>query len=269
MVSYRKSFKVGGVRFTASNKGVSTSVGAGPVRMTRRADGTVTRTLSGGGFTDTKRVGGETKAERENRTTAATAGRAERKAGRREQRAELAHQAGEALTAGAVGLGAAAARTADRLEAATDRLNDRAESWQERADSIERRRVERDAAWQERRAAARATLAPSPGGLPMVEPGPLPLMEGQGVRVQFDGATLQITPTGRASALAFGIRTGETLTLTSDQVGWAEHKAPGRMTNGMVRVATPGQVRELHFKTAQATQPWEELAAMLTALGAD
>lgn len=268
MASYRKSFKLGGVRVTASNKGLSASAGSGPLRVTRRADGTVTRTVSGGGFTDTKRVGGETKAERGKRKMAEAAHKVEGQAERREQRTELARQTGEALAAGAARVSEATARTADRLEATTERLNARSEAWQERADSIERRRVERDAVWQERRAAASVALAASPGELPMVVPAPLPPMEGQGVRVEFDGDTLQVTPTGRATALALGIRNGDTLTLTSDQIGWAEYRAPRRLTNGVVRVATPGQVRELHFKSGQAAQPWEALAGMLTTLGA-
>ncbi|WP_082958589.1 DUF4236 domain-containing protein [Mycobacterium sp. E3198] len=39
MVQYRESKKVGPVRFTASNRGISASVGSGPFRGTRRADG--------------------------------------------------------------------------------------------------------------------------------------------------------------------------------------------------------------------------------------
>jgi hypothetical protein len=59
MVQYRRSKKVGPFRVTASSRGVSYSVGAGPVRVTRRADGRVQQTTRyGGGFYDTKIVGG-------------------------------------------------------------------------------------------------------------------------------------------------------------------------------------------------------------------
>jgi hypothetical protein len=56
MVQYRKSKKAGPFRFTVSNSGISTSVGYGPLRITRRADGRCQRTarLPGTGIRDTK-----------------------------------------------------------------------------------------------------------------------------------------------------------------------------------------------------------------------
>lgn len=62
MVQYRKSKSVGPLRFTASNSGISASLGAGPVRVTRRADGRYQRTarLPGTGIRDTKIIGGAT-----------------------------------------------------------------------------------------------------------------------------------------------------------------------------------------------------------------
>jgi Protein of unknown function (DUF4236) len=59
MVQYRKSKKVGPFRLTVSQRGISTSVGAGPVRISRGADGKVRRTVRvpGTGIYDTKVVG--------------------------------------------------------------------------------------------------------------------------------------------------------------------------------------------------------------------
>jgi hypothetical protein len=59
MVQYRKSKKVGPVRFTASKSGISASVGSGPLRVTRRADGRYQRTarLPGTGIRDTRAIG--------------------------------------------------------------------------------------------------------------------------------------------------------------------------------------------------------------------
>jgi len=59
MVQYRKSKKVGPFRLTVSQRGISTSVGAGPVRISRGADGRVRRTVRvpGTGIYDTKVVG--------------------------------------------------------------------------------------------------------------------------------------------------------------------------------------------------------------------
>src|ERR1700692_4589800 len=64
MVQYRKSKKVGPVRFTASKRGISTSVGSGPFRVTRRADGRYQRTarLPGTGIRDTRVIGGQRQA---------------------------------------------------------------------------------------------------------------------------------------------------------------------------------------------------------------
>jgi hypothetical protein len=61
MMQYRKSKKVGPLRFTASNRGISASVGSGPLRVTRRADGRYQRTLQvpGTGIRDTRVVGGQ------------------------------------------------------------------------------------------------------------------------------------------------------------------------------------------------------------------
>ena len=42
--NFRKSKKIGGVRFTMSKSGISTSVGSKHFRMTQRADGRVTTT---------------------------------------------------------------------------------------------------------------------------------------------------------------------------------------------------------------------------------
>lgn len=43
--TFRKTHKLGPLRFTFTPSGVSTSVGLGPVRVTRAADGSVWRTL--------------------------------------------------------------------------------------------------------------------------------------------------------------------------------------------------------------------------------
>jgi Protein of unknown function (DUF4236) len=61
MVQYRKSKAFGPVRLTASKSGISASVGSGPFRVTRRADGRYQRTarLPGTGIRDTKVVGGQ------------------------------------------------------------------------------------------------------------------------------------------------------------------------------------------------------------------
>lgn len=60
MVQFRKSKKFGPVRLTASNRGLGVSVGAGPLRVSRGADGKVRRTVRvpGTGIYDTKVVGG-------------------------------------------------------------------------------------------------------------------------------------------------------------------------------------------------------------------
>ncbi|MBZ4580914.1 DUF4236 domain-containing protein [Mycobacterium avium] len=59
MVQYRKSKSAGPFRFTVSNRGISTSVGYGPMRVTRRADGRYQRTarIPGTGIRDTKIIG--------------------------------------------------------------------------------------------------------------------------------------------------------------------------------------------------------------------
>ena len=58
-MGYRKSFKVGGVRINTSSKGIGYSVGGKGMRVTKRADGRVTRTLSvpRTGVSSTKTVG--------------------------------------------------------------------------------------------------------------------------------------------------------------------------------------------------------------------
>ena len=63
MVQYRKSKKVGPFRLTVSQRGISTSVGAGPLRISRGADGKVRRTVRvpGTGIYDTKVVGGQSR----------------------------------------------------------------------------------------------------------------------------------------------------------------------------------------------------------------
>lgn len=59
MVQYRKSKTLGPVRFTASSRGISTSVGYGPLRVTRRADGRYqgTARIPGTGIRDTRVIG--------------------------------------------------------------------------------------------------------------------------------------------------------------------------------------------------------------------
>jgi Protein of unknown function (DUF4236)/Protein of unknown function (DUF732) len=56
---YRKSKKVGPFRFTASKRGISSSVGFGGYRVTRRADGSYQRTfrIPGTGIRNTSRLG--------------------------------------------------------------------------------------------------------------------------------------------------------------------------------------------------------------------
>ncbi|NNG39703.1 DUF4236 domain-containing protein [Flexivirga sp. ID2601S] len=62
MVSFRKSKKVGPFRLTASKSGLSVSAGAGPVRITRRTDGKIQRTIRvpGTGVSDTRVISGPT-----------------------------------------------------------------------------------------------------------------------------------------------------------------------------------------------------------------
>lgn len=58
MVRYRRSKKIGPFRITLTQRGVSTSVGAGPFRIGKGADGKVRRTIRvpGAGIYDTKVV---------------------------------------------------------------------------------------------------------------------------------------------------------------------------------------------------------------------
>lgn len=60
MVQFRKSTKIGPIRLTASKRGLSVSAGAGPLRISRGADGKIRRTISapGTGIYDTKVIGG-------------------------------------------------------------------------------------------------------------------------------------------------------------------------------------------------------------------
>lgn len=62
MVQFRKRKKVGPFRFTVSRRGISTSVGAGPLRFSLGADGKLRRTVCvpGAGTYDTKVIGGRT-----------------------------------------------------------------------------------------------------------------------------------------------------------------------------------------------------------------
>lgn len=59
MVQFRKSKKFGAARFTVSKRGLSSSVGGGPFRLSFGADGRVRRTIRapGVGLWDTKTVG--------------------------------------------------------------------------------------------------------------------------------------------------------------------------------------------------------------------
>jgi len=59
MVQYRKSKKIGPFRFTLSQRGISASVGKGPLRISRGADDKYRRTLRapGIGLYDTKVIG--------------------------------------------------------------------------------------------------------------------------------------------------------------------------------------------------------------------
>ncbi|AQA06918.1 DUF4236 domain-containing protein (plasmid) [Mycobacterium sp. TJFP1] len=58
-MQFRKTKTFGPFRFTLTQRGISVSAGAGPVRLSRAADGTVRRTLRlpGTGLWDTKVVG--------------------------------------------------------------------------------------------------------------------------------------------------------------------------------------------------------------------
>lgn len=59
MAQFRRSKSFGPVRLTFSNRGLSTSIGAGPLRVSRGVDGTWRRTVRvpGTGISDTKKVG--------------------------------------------------------------------------------------------------------------------------------------------------------------------------------------------------------------------
>ncbi|WP_430336020.1 DUF4236 domain-containing protein [Rhodococcus sp. ACT016] len=63
MVQFRKSKSFGPVRLTASKRGLGVSVGAGPLRVSRGADGKVRRTVRvpGTGIYDTKVISGSKK----------------------------------------------------------------------------------------------------------------------------------------------------------------------------------------------------------------
>lgn len=66
MVQFRRSKKIGPFRLTVSKSGLGTSAGAGPLRISRGADGKIRRTirLPGTGISDTKVMGGHKSAQR-------------------------------------------------------------------------------------------------------------------------------------------------------------------------------------------------------------
>lgn len=66
MAQFRKSTKIGPFRLTASKRGLGVSAGAGPIRVSRGADGKTRRTLRvpGTGIYDTKVIGGNRKSRR-------------------------------------------------------------------------------------------------------------------------------------------------------------------------------------------------------------
>lgn len=72
MVQFRRSKKFGPFRLTVSKSGLGISAGAGPLRISRGADGKVRRTvrLPGTGISDTKVIGGRKPAQRSPRVTA-------------------------------------------------------------------------------------------------------------------------------------------------------------------------------------------------------
>jgi hypothetical protein len=74
-MSYRRSKKVGPLRFTVSQRGISTSIGGGPLRFSYGADGKVRRTIRapGTGFYDTRVIGGKTPPSRRKASAAPTA----------------------------------------------------------------------------------------------------------------------------------------------------------------------------------------------------
>lgn len=45
MTQFRKSKTIGGLRFTAGKRGISTSIGSGPLRVSRGSDGKLRRTV--------------------------------------------------------------------------------------------------------------------------------------------------------------------------------------------------------------------------------
>ncbi|EHB48639.1 hypothetical protein MycrhDRAFT_5480 [Mycolicibacterium rhodesiae JS60] len=55
-MQFRKTKKIGPFQFTLSQRGIAISAGAGPLRISRGADGTIRRTvrLPGAGLWDTK-----------------------------------------------------------------------------------------------------------------------------------------------------------------------------------------------------------------------
>jgi hypothetical protein len=69
---------VGPLRFTVSQRGISTSIGGGPLRITHGADGKVRRTIRapGTGFYDTRVIGGKNSSTRRSTPAAPTAGNA-------------------------------------------------------------------------------------------------------------------------------------------------------------------------------------------------
>ncbi|MET7902996.1 DUF4236 domain-containing protein [Streptomyces sp. NPDC005336] len=73
--SARKSFKFGPFRVTASRSGVSYSAGAGPARVTRRADGRTTANVNlPGPVNYSSSLGGQRSPQRSAPPTGVTAG---------------------------------------------------------------------------------------------------------------------------------------------------------------------------------------------------
>ncbi len=75
-MSYRRSKKIGPLRFAVSQRGISTSIGGGPLRFSYGADGKVRRTIRapGTGFYDTRVIGGKTSSPRGSTPAPPTAG---------------------------------------------------------------------------------------------------------------------------------------------------------------------------------------------------
>jgi len=73
VAQFRKSKKVGPFRFTLTHRGISTSAGVGPVRVSRGSDGKYRRTIrapGGIGLYDTKVIGAAGKGSKAQRAAA-------------------------------------------------------------------------------------------------------------------------------------------------------------------------------------------------------